>query len=109
MRSSPIPFGFRTAVACGAVFALALLLRAVASPSDPVIETKSGRLQGTVGTTTIEYLGIPYAAPPVGMLRWMPPQAYGKCREFSKPQPPGASVRSSIPATSSSAMKIASS
>lgn len=46
--------------------------------NDPVLVTESGRLQGVVGTEMIEYLGIPYAAPPVGTLRWMPPQAFGR-------------------------------
>lgn len=45
---------------------------------DPIIRTESGRLQGVVGAQMIEYLGIPYAAPPVGMLRWMPPQPFGQ-------------------------------
>ncbi len=51
---------------------------AIASASDPVIVTESGRLQGTVGTQMIQYLGIPYAAPPEGSLRWTPPQPFGK-------------------------------
>ena len=51
---------------------------AMASPGDPVIVTESGHLQGTVSAQMIEYLGIPYAAPPVGMLRWMPPESFGK-------------------------------
>jgi para-nitrobenzyl esterase len=49
-----------------------------AAVTDPVILTESGRLQGIVGADMIQYLGIPYAAPPVGMLRWMPPQAFGR-------------------------------
>jgi para-nitrobenzyl esterase len=48
-----------------------------ASPGDPVIVTQSGSLQGTVSASTITYLGIPYAAAPVGSLRWLPPQPYG--------------------------------
>ena len=31
-------------------------------------------MQGIASTTTDEFLGIPYAAPPVGALRWKPPQ-----------------------------------
>jgi para-nitrobenzyl esterase len=66
-----------------------MLPTAMASPSDPVIQTESGRLQGTVGTTTIEYLGIPYAAAPVGTLRWMPPQAYGTWKGIFQATAPG--------------------
>ncbi len=61
-----------------------LIPAAMASAGDPVIVTESGRLQGTVGTEMIEYIGIPYAAPPVGMLRWMPPQAFGKWKGVFK-------------------------
>ncbi len=50
---------------------------AMASPGDPVIVTESGSLQGTVGTQMISYLGIPYAAPPLGSQRWMPPKSFG--------------------------------
>jgi para-nitrobenzyl esterase len=77
VKLSSIPFGFRATIPCSFIFAFALLPAALASSSDPVITTTSGLLQGTVGTTTIEYLGIPYAAAPAGSLRWMPPQPYG--------------------------------
>jgi len=39
-----------------------------------VVKTDKGRVNGTETPTTKEYLGIPYAAPPVGDLRWRPPQ-----------------------------------
>jgi para-nitrobenzyl esterase len=44
----------------------------------PAIVTTSGPLKGFVNGTTGEFLGIPYAAPPVGDLRWTPPQPYGQ-------------------------------
>ena len=42
------------------------------------IVTESGPLKGTTVADVNEYLGIPYAAPPVGSLRWTPPQSFGK-------------------------------
>lgn len=43
----------------------------------PAIKTEDGPVQGIEAGNTLAYLGIPYAAPPVGGLRWMPPQPHG--------------------------------
>ncbi|MFH8980344.1 carboxylesterase family protein [Streptomyces varsoviensis] len=34
---------------------------------------REGRLKGLVGEGTAGFLGVPYAAPPTGELRWAPP------------------------------------
>jgi para-nitrobenzyl esterase len=40
----------------------------------PTVSTTDGPVQGFVKNGVNTFLGIPYAAPPVGDLRWMPPQ-----------------------------------
>ena len=40
---------------------------------DTIVKIDSGLVAGT-GTTVLSYKGIPYAAPPIGDLRWKPPQ-----------------------------------
>jgi para-nitrobenzyl esterase len=39
-----------------------------------VVTTKNGKLEGYIQDGLYVFKGIPYAAPPVGKLRWMPPQ-----------------------------------
>jgi para-nitrobenzyl esterase len=39
-----------------------------------VVATLSGVLRGAIGSTTVTFLGIPYAEAPVGELRWRPPR-----------------------------------
>ena len=42
-------------------------------PAAPVVETDKGKVEGTVLGATRAFLGIPFAAPPTGDLRWKPP------------------------------------
>src|SRR5215469_802584 len=45
-----------------------------ASVGGPVTGTDNGPVRGLAVGAVNEFLGIPYAAPPVGALRWQPPQ-----------------------------------
>ena len=45
-----------------------------AAGDDSIVRTSGGLVGGTVGATVRTFLGIPFAAPPVGDLRWRPPQ-----------------------------------
>jgi para-nitrobenzyl esterase len=57
---------------------------AAATPSPPAcaagttVQTHDGPVCGIVASNYREWLGIPYAAPPVGSLRWRPPQPPAK-------------------------------
>lgn len=47
----------------------------IKSPNSPVVETRNGKLIGSIGKSRIgrdfyEYVGIPYAEPPLGNLRF---------------------------------------
>lgn len=43
------------------------------SKSDPIVKAPAGSLQGKAEGALNVFKGIPYAAPPVGSLRWRPP------------------------------------
>ena len=61
-------------VAVAALITTALPSQAQGYSPGLVVRTADGWVQGKMSGTTDEYLGIPYAAPPVGALRWAPPQ-----------------------------------
>jgi para-nitrobenzyl esterase len=68
-----------TAVAVlGALIATANLapLADAAEHAGPIVRTTEGPVQGFVNHGVNAFLGIPFAAPPVGALRWQQPQAH---------------------------------
>src|SRR5271154_6268526 len=61
---------------CGVTLGSVLTAAADGSFHPPVVFTESGILIGSKTQGMHGFLGIPYAAPPVGASRWTPPQAY---------------------------------
>jgi para-nitrobenzyl esterase len=74
------------------VLAFPLLLSAAGTPPraqnrGPVVHLASGGLRGVTQNATTVFKGIPYAAPPVGDLRWrepQPPTAWRGIRDATK-------------------------
>ena len=73
-----VGFVFRIAPLFAAMTWMTPIAMASDSLNDPAIVTESGPLKGVVSVQINEYLGIPYATPPVGALRWMPPRPFGR-------------------------------
>jgi para-nitrobenzyl esterase len=67
----------RLALRMAAVLAGSLLTAAEPAAADhagPQVRTTEGTVQGLTQNGMNEFLGIPFAAPPMGALRWQPPQ-----------------------------------
>ena len=79
MRKTSGPHGRPTAgvgllLAC---FAVSFSINAhadVYNETRPIVEVRNGKLQGVEEHGILAFKNIPYAAPPVGELRWRPPQ-----------------------------------
>ena len=54
--------------------ALLVFLSILSFSQSPIIQTTSGKISGTIEDKVEVYKGIPFAAPPVGALRWKAPQ-----------------------------------
>src|SRR5262245_9977542 len=50
------------------------LARVAAADEPPIAHAPAGPVQGITTPIMHKFLGIPYALPPVGALRWAPPQ-----------------------------------
>src|SRR5690348_11240680 len=89
----------RLAAFCSGLAALALAATGAAAATAgaaPVVRTHDGAVLGKTAGHVDEFLGIPYAAPPTGRLRWRPPHPPARWRGVrdatrfgpSCPQPP---------------------
>ena len=59
-----------------------------AEGDDLTVQTEAGALHGTHSGSAIAFMGIPYARPPIGQLRWEPPQPaipWAGVRDASRP------------------------
>ena len=66
---------------------LALSPASSAAPGGPVVQTTSGPVVGAVEDGIEVFRGIPYAAPPVGARRWLPPaqvEAWTQARDATE-------------------------
>jgi para-nitrobenzyl esterase len=62
----------------GLMLSCVIILSLGEAQAAPAIVTESGPLKGITSPSIDKFLGIPYAAPPLGDLRWTPPQRHGR-------------------------------
>lgn len=75
------------------LLALSLLAQTgrAATSNPAIVTTQQGAVQGTVTSTFRSFLGIPYAAPPIGNLRFKPPQPHAPWSGILNATTPGSS------------------
>jgi para-nitrobenzyl esterase len=75
IRSMSLSKIFKVIRLVGALALLAVPLQARGA-DDLRVQTKDGVVEGFLKDGVVQFLGIPYAAPPIGELRWKPPQTH---------------------------------
>ena len=65
---------WKQVVTVGASALLLAMMAQAATPRTAEVKVESGALRGVVSQGVAAFKGIPFAAPPVGDLRWRPPQ-----------------------------------
>jgi para-nitrobenzyl esterase len=78
-------------LALGTVFAGTASASPAPAGHVPVVATTGGLVRGVAAGATNQFLGIPYAAPPVGDLRWRPPRPAARWAGVRDASRPGAS------------------
>jgi para-nitrobenzyl esterase len=69
---------------------------AATAPAGPVVKIRQGQLAGATADGAATFLGIPYAAPPVGELRWKLPAAGPAWTGVRDATKPGASCEKDV-------------
>src|SRR5579883_2223440 len=70
--------GWALALLCGLTGSVEATPKAASAPDFVIGPTTDGAVLGLRENGVTKFLGIPYAKPPVGALRWMPPQPVAK-------------------------------
>jgi para-nitrobenzyl esterase len=81
----------------------------VSTQSACLVNARQGPIQGQDRGTSCAFLGIPFAAPPVGALRWKPPQAaptWTTTRNATTPPPSCPNVNTGTPAGNEDCLKL---
>jgi para-nitrobenzyl esterase len=65
---------FTMAIVTLVTIAMTPAAHVAAQTVDQTVEIDAGRIEGAVSGEVLSFKGIPYAAPPVGNLRWRAPQ-----------------------------------
>ncbi|MGW8730376.1 carboxylesterase/lipase family protein [Streptomyces sp. NPDC055808] len=93
------------AVLAGALAVLLPPVTASPSPEASVVRTRDGAVRGSVRDGYRVFDGIPYAAPPVGALRWAAPRpaaSWPGVRDATRPAPACAQPAGEVPGGSTS-------
>src|SRR5437762_59484 len=77
--------------------AVATAASAAQPAAGPVVETTAGRVRGYVDRGISVFKGVPYGAPPVGPLRFMPPRKPAAWKGVREALTPGLRAMQSNP------------